>query len=153
MLRKSWRKRRLRRRRDDLFTSFRSKIISAIPMLFFDFLNYKIAKFYGSFGEKGAASTSAAIIGGLQAMNVMTIAMLIWANMNKLFVVILFVIFQVTIYMRYLYRDKYSVTAMEIKWLNKSISSKKRITAFMFLYVSVSFLSCVGTAIYLAGQK
>jgi hypothetical protein len=42
---------------------------------FYDFLYYFIYKFYSS-KEKGAAATSAMIVGGLQAINVLSICML-----------------------------------------------------------------------------
>jgi hypothetical protein len=47
-------------------------------MLFFDFLYYKIAKTYESYNEKGAESSSAAVVGACQAFNVLTVLTLIF---------------------------------------------------------------------------
>lgn len=46
-------------------------------MHLFDFLFYKIYKYYHEIREKGAESSSAGIIGGLQSLNLLTIILII----------------------------------------------------------------------------
>lgn len=62
-------------------------------MIFFDFLFYRICKFYAGFKEKGAESSSTGIVGGLQALNLLTINMLILViRMNNAKINVYFVI-------------------------------------------------------------
>lgn len=128
-------------------------------MLFFDFLYYLIYKFYSGYNEKGAESTSAGIIGGFQALNVLTIIMLVHSmdrektNINKLVVVVLFIFFQIYAYIRYMYREKHSVDAIKNKWLSKTETSREQTSFFLILYGVISVISCFGLAIYLSVKK
>lgn len=128
-------------------------------MLFFDFLYYLIYKFYSGYNEKGAESTSAGIIGGFQTLNVLTIIMLVQSmdrektNINKLVVVVLFIVFQIYTYIRYMYRKKHSVDAIKNKWLRKTETSRKQTSFFLILYGVISVISCFGLAIYLSVKK
>lgn len=56
-------------------------------MIFFDFLFYNIYRFYSRHKEKGAESSSAGIIGGLQTVNLLILyelILLIQANNGKM---------------------------------------------------------------------
>lgn len=128
-------------------------------MVFFDFLYYSIYQFYSDYNEKGAASTSAGIIGGLQTLNVLTGIMLFQLlfqpqrQINKLWAVLLFIVFQVYTYYRYIYRDNHSVQVMEKKWLSKTAQSRKQTNVFLFIYGLLSIVGCFGLAIYLGSLK
>jgi uncharacterized membrane protein len=80
-------------------------------MLFFDFLHYLIFKFYSGFKEKGAISTAAGIVGGFQTINVISVIMLFSLvqkqkiKIEKWVVVVLFLVFQIYTYIRYVYKE------------------------------------------------
>lgn len=128
-------------------------------MLFFDFLYYLLYKLYARFNERSAESTAAAIVGGMQAMNVLTVVMLIQAIVNpkeeisKLIAVVLFIFFQVVTYIRYMYRKNYSVKVIEKEWAEVTESARKRRKIFFFLYGTISIVSFFGLAIYLGFKK
>lgn len=124
-------------------------------MKFFDFLYYLIYKFYSGYKENGAESTSAGIIGGFQAMNILTLIMLINSlfkentSVSKWVVIVLFIVFQVYTYFRYIYIEKFSIESIRSKWLSKSESRRKQIVIILFLYGALSIISCFGLATYL----
>jgi hypothetical protein len=128
-------------------------------MLFFDFLYYKIAKTYESYNEKGAESSSAAVVGACQAFNVLTVLTLILSSLkepkhvNVVVGVIIVVIFQITTYVRYLYRDKYSIDVIETKWLQKTKAYQRQTSVIMVLYGATSFLGFLGLALYLGSKS
>ena len=128
-------------------------------MLYFDFLYFLIYKFYSGYNEKGAESTSAGIIGGFQALNVLTIIMLVHSldkektSINKLVVIALFIVFQIYTYIRYMYQKKHSIDEIKSKWLSKTESSRKQIIFFLSLYGAISIISCFGLALYLSMKK
>jgi hypothetical protein len=128
-------------------------------MQFFDYLYLFIYNFYVSYREKGAEASSAGIVGGLQAFNVLTVIMLVQsfnkekAGMSKVVVIVLFIIFQVTTYIRYIYREKHSVSAIESKWLSKTELSRKQTSSYIYLYGALSIIIGFGLAIYLGSRK
>ena len=128
-------------------------------MIFFDFLYYSIFLFYSNYNEKGAASTSAGIVGGLQALNILTGIMLYQllfgerTYIDKLFVVGLFIVFQVLTYYRYIYKDIRSIEVMDKKWSAKSMAFRKQMGKLLFVYVAISIIGCFGLAIYLGGRN
>ena len=128
-------------------------------MLFFDFLFYRIYKFYSEYKEKGAESSSAGIIGGLQVLNLLTIDMIVEflvkdrLRINTFLVIGLFLVFQIFTYIRYIYSEKNSAVQVEKKWLNKSEPYRKKFVVFQYIYVILSILSCFGLAIYLGTKQ
>lgn len=128
-------------------------------MLFFDYLHYLIFKFYAGRKEKGAISTAAGIVGGFQTINVITLIMLFSltqkANFKiaKLVDIILLIIFQVTTYIRYVYRENPSVTEIEHKWLEKTPSSRRQMSILLFIYGAVSIIAVFGLAIYIGSRN
>jgi hypothetical protein len=128
-------------------------------MIFFDFLYYSIYRFYSDYSEKGAASTSAGIVGGFQAMNILTAIMVFqWIVQQKLYlnplvVIVLFIIFQITTYIRYIYKDNYSVDVMENKWSSRAEAIRKRISVALFLYGTISIITFFSLAVYLGGKN
>ncbi|QEH41140.1 hypothetical protein [Chitinophaga sp. XS-30] len=125
----------------------------------FDFLYYLLYKVYAHFNERSAKSTAAAIVGGMQAMNVLTVVMLIQSIVNpkgkigKLIAVVLFIFFQVVTYIRYMYRKSYSVKVIEKEWLEVTESARERRKVFFFLYGAISIVGFFGLAIYLGFKK
>jgi hypothetical protein len=95
-------------------------------MIFFDFLYYQIYRFYFDFNEKGAESTSSCIVGGFQALNVLTGVLLFELafhkniKVDKLQAVIMCVAFQIFTYYRYNYKNSHSVDIIEKKWSDKT---------------------------------
>lgn len=127
-------------------------------MILYDYLYYLIFRFYSDFHEKGAASSSAGIIGGFQALNLLTGLMLSQlmfrqnADINKLVVLIMAISFQVSTYYRYIYKERPSIDILEKKWLSKTEASRRKISTALFLYGSVSIIGCFGLAIYLGSR-
>lgn len=128
-------------------------------MIFFDFLFYNIYRFYSRHKEKGAESSSAGIIGGLQTINLLILyelILLIQANNGKMrisFVIALFAFFQVYTYIRYIYKESNSVKALEEKWLSKTESYRKQSVFLQYFYVSLTIIAFLGLAIYLGSQR
>lgn len=127
-------------------------------MIFFDFLYYSIYRFYSAYNEKGAASTSAGIVGGLQTMNVLTAIMAFqWLvqkkpHVNLFLVILLFIVFQITTYIRYIYKDNHSVYVIGNKWSGKTEEIRKRISFILFLYGTISIVTCFWLAVYLGSK-
>lgn len=128
-------------------------------MIFFDFLYYLVFRFYHSYNEKGAESTAAGIVGGFQTLNVLTGIMLYQLSLpkkvdiDKLFVVVLFLVFQVLTYYRYIYKDNHSITVMGKRWLDKTEVTRKQLSTFLFLYGAISFIGFLGVATYAGSRK
>lgn len=128
-------------------------------MIFFDFLFYNIYRFYSGYKEKGAESSSAGIIGGLQTVNLLILyelILLIQANNGKMklpFVIALLAFFQVYTYIRYIYKESNSVQILERKWLNKTESYRKQSIFLQYIYVSLTIIAFLGLAIYLGSQR
>lgn len=127
-------------------------------MIFFDFLYYATYRFYSGYNEKGAKSSAAGIVGGFQVINILTVIMLFQlafqqkGYINKLLVVVLFIVFQITTYFRYIYKSSHSVDVIESKWLGKSEAFRKQMNNAIFLYVALSIIISFGLAIYLGGK-
>jgi len=128
-------------------------------MFFFDFLHYLIFKFYAGFKEKGAASTAAGIVGGFQLLNVMGVIMLFSLtqkhkiNIEKWVVVVLFFVFQIYTYIRYIYKEDHSIDVIEHEWLNKTPSYRKQMSIILFIYGAISVLGVFGLALYLGTRN
>jgi uncharacterized membrane protein len=127
-------------------------------MIYFDYLYYLIYKFYSS-KEKGAASSSAGILGGLQASNVLTFLMLFSgfmhtiAYLNKVFFIIVFIYFQIATYIRYILKEKNSISNIEERWLRLDESKRLKIKNFGILYVVLSVVVFFGLTIYLGSKR
>jgi Ca2+/Na+ antiporter len=125
---------------------------------FYDYLYYFIYKFY-SFKEKGAVTTSAMIVGALQAINVLSLFMLatIFTFLSKgylnavSFIVVLF-FFQILTYIRYVYKGKVSIKELEEKWEKKTVAQKKTNSVLRALYIYLSVGIFLGLAIYLGSR-
>ena len=125
---------------------------------FYDYLFYHIYKFY-SLKEKGAAATSAMIVGGLQATNVLSIFMLIsvfksWKdNLTTITFIVVLCLFQILSYMRYILGEKITILKLEEKWQKKKEDQKVRFRIFMALYIALSIGVFFGIAIYLGSTS
>jgi hypothetical protein len=128
-------------------------------MFFFDYLHYSIYKFYAGFGEKGALSSAAGIVGGFQAANVMTLILLFFLTqkekmkIDKLVVIALFIVFQVYTYIRYVYKESHSISVIEQGWLGKTPGYRKGMSVFLFIYGAVSVIALLSLAVYLGSRK
>ncbi len=124
---------------------------------YFDLLFYLIFKFYSK-KEKGAKSSSAGIIGGLQASNVLTVIMAISffidekMNQNKIVFLLVFIIFQISTYIRYIYKERVSIERLDMQWQEMEESRRGRIRFILSAYVILSVLSLFGIA-YLLSTK
>jgi hypothetical protein len=124
---------------------------------FFDYIFYLIYTFYKK--EKGSASSSAGIVGGLQAFNVISFYFLYlvlfapYAGISKMYFILVLLVFQVTTYIRYIYREDNSVEDIKKRWQDLSESSKTRIRLWLFIYILISVVSFFGLAIYLGESK
>ena len=124
-------------------------------MIFFDFVFYVVHRTYEAYNEKSSESTAAGIVGGLWAINVLSILLAYSAiqqrpaELNKVLLVILFIVFQVITYMRYLLVDSHSAENIQIKWQGKSDSYRQTMKFLIKLYIVFSFVSCFCLAIYL----
>jgi len=126
-------------------------------MRFFDYLFYLICKFY-SRKEKGAASSSAGIMGGLQAVNILTIYLLLlltWQNvhLNKIIFIVVIVIFQITTYRRYIYKDNHPITKIESTWQKMDEPKKTTIRVWGILYIIFSVIIFFGLAMLLGSRR
>jgi len=128
-------------------------------MIFFDFLFYNIYKFYSEHKEKGAKSSSAGIVGGLQTVNLLILyelILLIRAENTKIdipLVIAFLIVFQIYTYIRYIYKESNSVKIIEKKWLDKSESYRKQNIFLQYMYVIASIVIFFGLAIYLGSQR
>lgn len=128
-------------------------------MLFFDFLHYFIFKFYSGYREKGALSSSAGIIGGFQTINVLTgIMFFMLATHQKVFlatwlVVSSLAIFQVTTYIRYIYKDNHSISVIERSWLSKTEANRNLTRKLLIIYGAGSVLLFLGLTLYLGIRR
>ena len=128
-------------------------------MIFFDLLYYSVYRFYSKQKEKGAQSTSAGIIGGFQAINVLTGIFLFEffsgrkVPTDKWIIIVLFLAFQVFTYYRYLYLDNPSLSVIEKKWNGKTEKSQTQIRISLFLYGAFSIITFFGFAIYLGSRN
>ena len=124
-------------------------------MVFFDYLHYFIFKFYSGYKEKGALSTSAGIVGGFQAANLITALMLLlWGDtgknvLNKTWgVVVCFLFFQVTTYIRYVYKDRHSIASIEHTWQSKPIGYRKQVGILLYIYGIGSIVAIFAVALF-----
>ncbi|MBN9386389.1 MAG: hypothetical protein J0H74_36865 [Chitinophagaceae bacterium] len=128
-------------------------------MLFFDYLHYFIFKFYSGYREKGALSSSAGIIGGFQTINVLTgVILFMLATKQKVFletwlVISSLILFQVTTYIRYIYKENHSIAAIEKAWLNKTEANRNMTRNLLVVYGVVSVLGFLGLALYLGIRR
>ena len=125
-------------------------------MILFDFLYYFIYRFYSK-KEKGAATSAAAIIGGLLATNFLAILMFasffIPLSLTKVFFIIVTIIFQVVTYIRYIYKEHNSIKSIEERWLKLKDSRKVKVRTFALLYTVLSIVVFFGLAIYLSSKR
>lgn len=125
---------------------------------FYDFLFYLVYKYY-SRKEKGAAFSSAGVIGLLQALNVLTVFMLIAVFLsynvffNKVSAIVVGIFFQITTYIRYVYKETNSFKVIEEKWLRITEPEKIRIRSLAAAYISLTILIFFGLAIFFGGRK
>lgn len=126
---------------------------------FYDILYYSIYKFYAKYKKDSAESTAAGIVGGLQAANVLTVLMIISIYLrnkevfNKLIIILLFIVFQVVTYVRYIFKENNSVNIIEGKWLSKSQLWQNKKKMYIGIYIFLSIIFLLGVAMYLGTVK
>ena len=125
----------------------------------FDFLYYFIFKFYSGFKERGALSGDAGIAGEFQTINVLTGAMLYMMAAKKRVVldtwliVSSLAIFQITIYIRYIYKDNHSIAVIEQAWLAQTDEERKRLNTILIIYGVLSVFGFVRLGLYLGIKR
>jgi len=127
---------------------------------FFDLIFYHLYKFYAKYKKRGAMSSAAGIIGGFQAMNVMMLLMVLaliyqtkiyFSNTPSMIGLIIF--FQITTYIRYVYKETITPEIIKERWVSKTDSQKIQLRSFMVVYILLSSIGFFGLAIYLGSKK
>ena len=72
---------------------------------------------------------------------------------NKLVTVVLFLIFQIITYVRYVYKDNNTCQITQAKWLNQNDLSGRKKSYFIALYIILSVILFFGVAIYLGSRQ
>ncbi len=98
------------------------------------------------------------MLGFFQCMNVLTVLMLISFltridHVSKIIAVGICVIFQITTYIRYVYREKHSVDVIRQAWSKKSDANRKQIRTLALLYSLLSPGVFFGVVIYLGIKR
>ena len=124
--------------------------------LFIDYTYFFIAKTYSRFGEKGYKGSAIAILSLVFASHVMTMLMLysLFSRSkmifeNKLWVIVIYIFFEVINYFRYIKNSKHSIDNIEAAWHMKPDKIKVRYRLFSLMYVVLSIAVFIGLAIYL----
>lgn len=140
--------------------SIRCDVVLNSMVRFFDFLFLRFFKFYAGHNEKGAQSTAAGIVGGFQAVNILTVLMLLSLIYhdkvfvsNKLFILGMAIFFQVTTYIRYIVRDGKNLPIIKKQWDENSESQLIRHKLYASAYMLISLLAILFIAIYVGNQK
>lgn len=124
--------------------------------MMYDYLFYLVYKFYSA-KEKGALWSSSAIVGGLQAMNLLTVYMVLSAyfpelSINKVIFLVVVVLFLIIADIRYVFTKKNVIERMETKWEGLTDAQKTRIRSFSLAYIVLSVCVFFGIAIYIGSQ-
>src|SRR5688572_7642336 len=125
---------------------------------FYDFLFLLVYKFYAP-KESGAASSAAGIVGGLQAINILTAYMTVLyfispqSFYNYGIIILVFLFFQVTTYRRYIYRENNSIQKVEERWLKIDEVRRNRLRIMVILYIFFSIFIFAGLAIYVGSTR
>ena len=112
---------------------------------YFDFLYYCIYTFYAP-KEKGAAFSAASIVAGLLTVNVLTIwtGILVYHKrrdlLNAAAIIAAYIVFEIILYIRYIYRKNNSVLVIEKKWTALEEDEKVRYRILNTLYIGLTFL-------------
>ena len=121
---------------------------------FFDYVYYKACKTYAK--ENGAALSGVVVMAALQMLNILTILFFICVALktkgliSKLLIIILYVSLLILNGLRY---NKITYSILDEKWGMELKGEKTKHQLVVILYVCVSFILCVGLAIYLGSKK
>lgn len=131
-------------------TSHKNKISA---MLFFDFLFLNIFLYYSSFKEKGAASTSATVVGALLTMNIISIIMVIEIIVKDkidftLIGIVVFILSQIITYLRYIRNLTINIETLEKKWQERTVHQRKGLLRGFWVYGILTIGSAFGIAIF-----
>jgi hypothetical protein len=124
---------------------------------FFDYLYYGFRKFYGKY-ESGPGFSALAVVTLTQILNILTVYILYClitqtkANTGKLQLTSLALYISVLILNIVRYR-KLDPDIIKEKWENKKEKQKIILRTLLFLYVVLSFVVCVGLAIYVGNRN
>ena len=127
---------------------------------FFDLIFYHSYEFYNKHKEKGAVSSAATIIGGLLAINVMMLLMILCLiSQTKVYlsntpaIIGMTIFFQVITYIRYVYKQTVNPEIIKERWAGKTDSQKVLLRSLMFTYFLLSSVGFICLAIYLGTKK
>lgn len=125
-------------------------------MLFFDYVFYQVCRVYIQAKGSSPEATAAIIVALIQCLNIVSVAMLIEilrhekSILSKTFVVMLFLVFFLLNYMRYVYRDAHGYKAMSERNVYESAPTIKG--TLVLLYIIVSIGLAVTLAVYEGSQ-
>lgn len=74
-------------------------------------------------------------------------------HLNKLLAIVLFIVFQITTYIRYIYKDNHSVDVMENKWSSRTEEARQRINVVLVFYGVISIVAFFGLAVYFGSRN
>ncbi len=127
---------------------------------FFDLIFYHLYKFYAKHKERGALSSSAGIVGGFYACNVMMLLMVLaLISQTKIYfsstlaILGLIIFFQITTYIRYVYKETITPEIIKERWSKKTDSQKSMLRFLIFIYILISSVGLFGLAIYLGSKE
>jgi hypothetical protein len=125
-------------------------------LIFFDYLYYSVRKFYSGYKEKGPGLSAVAVITLTQSLNILTVYILYClitetrVHINKLAFLALYLSVLILNVVRY---SKLDPDIIKEKWENKRENQKILLRTFLFLYVVLSFVVCVGLGIYVGSKR
>jgi hypothetical protein len=112
-------------------------------MIFFDYLYYRICKAYVGTGTSGSEFTAACIVSIMQGFNILSIIFFIGiikhdkSIINKTFAVVLFFVFLVINYIRYVYRETNDYKMMSEKYSNETGHRTKGVLILLYIILSI----------------
>ena len=125
-------------------------------LIFFDYLYYSVRKFYTEYKESGPGFSALAVITLTQILNILTVYILYClitetrVHINKLAFLALYLSVLILNVVRY---SKLDPDIIKEKWENKKENQKIILRTFLLLYVVLSFVVCVGLAIYVGSKR
>lgn len=128
---------------------------------FFDFTYFLTFLFYSNEKQQDVknSDTATAVVGFMMSSNAICFLFLLSLlfdkniGINKPTVVVISLLFQIVTYVRYIYKSKYSIEAIELKWNALSIEKRKKTSKLIAAYAAFSILSLIPLALFVHKMK
>jgi len=128
---------------------------------FFDFTYYLTFIFYSNEKQQDVknSDTAATVVGFMMSSNAICFLFLLSLlfdkniGINKPTVVVISLLFQIVTYVRYIYKSKYSIEAIELKWNALSVEKRKKTSKLIAAYAAFSILSLIPLALFVHKMK